>query len=95
MVVRIRFALGPRISRQRRSNQQFAAAAAVLLTPAAVIALMLAVWRIAAGLNLASAFCIASGPLSHWQAWLGLAALLQLCSHYLNRYGKNKDTASS
>jgi hypothetical protein len=94
MVVRIRFARGPRITGKRRKNQRFAAAVAALLTPAAVMALALGMWRIAADLNWTSSFYIESGPLSHWQVWFGAAALLQLCSHYLNRYGKNKDTAT-
>lgn len=66
-----------------------------MLTPAAAMALALGMWRIAADLNWTSSFYIASGPFSHWQVWFGGAALLQLCAHYLNRYGKNKDTAAS
>ena len=95
MVVRIRFARGPRVSRKRRKNQRLASAVAALLTPASVMALALGMWRIAADLNWTSSFYIESGPLSHWQVWLGAAALLQLCSHYLNRYGKTNDAPSS
>ncbi|SPE43225.1 conserved exported hypothetical protein [Candidatus Sulfopaludibacter sp. SbA3] len=88
MVVRIRFALGPRVGKQRRKNRRMAAAVAALLTPVAVMALALGMWRIAADLNWTSRFYIESGPLSHWQTWLAAAAGLQLCSRYLNRYGK-------
>ena len=95
MVVRIRFARGPRVTREGRKNQRIAAAAAALLTPAAVMALALGMWRIGADLNVASRFFIEAGPLSHWQVWLAAAALLQLCSHYLSRYGKSKDPATT
>ncbi|HWC97926.1 MAG TPA: hypothetical protein VG456_14290 [Candidatus Sulfopaludibacter sp.] len=94
MVVRIRFARGPRVSRKRGKNQRVAVAVAALLTPAAVMALALGLWRIAADLSWTSTFYIASGPLSHWQVWLAAAAFLQLCSHRLNRYGKTKETAA-
>lgn len=95
MVVRIRFARGPRVSRTGRKNQRLAAVTAALLTPASVMALTMGLWRIASDLNWTSSFYVDSGPFSHWQLWLGAAALLQLCSHYLNRYGKSKDAATS
>jgi hypothetical protein len=95
MVVRIRFARGPQVSRKRGKNQRVAVAVAALLTPAAVMALALGMWRIAADLSWTSNFYIESGPLSHWQVWLAAAALLQLCSRYLSRYGKSKDPAAS
>jgi len=34
------------------------------------------------------------GLFSHWQVWLGAAALLQLCSYALSRYGGSDRTAS-
>jgi hypothetical protein len=98
MVVRIRFARGPLVNRQRRRDHgmaSLAAAAAALLTPAALMALVLGIWRIAADLKLSSSFYIASGPLSDWRFWLAAAVLLQVCSHYLSRYGKSKDKAAS
>lgn len=91
MVVRIRFAKGRKVSRKPNPNQHIAAAVAALLTPAAAMALVLGIWRITADLNWTSSFFIPSGPLSHWQVWLGAAAVLQLSSHFLNRYGKTKD----
>jgi len=95
MVVRIRFKRGPRIVRGRRKNQRIAVAVASLLTPAATMAAALALWRVAADLNWASTFAIPSGPLSHWQFWLGAAVGLQICSCLLNRYGRRGDTAVS
>jgi hypothetical protein len=32
---------------------------------------------------------------SHWQVWLGAAALLQVVSYLLNRYGSGGDAATS
>jgi hypothetical protein len=98
MVVRIRFAKGPAVNRKRNADEglgNLAMALAALLTPASLMALVLAVWRIAAGMKLTSSFYIASGPLSDWRLWLGAAAVLQLCSHFLNRYGKSKHTPAS
>jgi hypothetical protein len=95
MVVRIRFATGPKIARKRGSNRRFAAAAAVLLTPGSAVAAALAIWRLAADLNVAKSFAIPSGFFSHWQVWLGAAILLQTCSRVLNRYGRGEDAATS
>jgi hypothetical protein len=61
---------------------------ASLLTPAAVMACVLAFWRLAADLNATGQFPIPSGLFSHWQVWLTLAASLQFCATQLNRYGK-------
>jgi len=95
MVVRIRFTRGPQVARKRHKNRRIALAASALLTPAAVMAGILAVWRLAADLNWADSFAISSGFFSHWQVWLGAAVLLQSCSHLLNRYGKSGDGATA
>ena len=62
-----------------------AQAAAVVLTPTAVMALVLSLWRIAAGLHWTSSFVILTGPFSSWEAWLGVAALVKLCEFLVNR----------
>jgi len=49
-----------------------------LLTPAAVIALVLGLWRVSADLGWAGEFLIAKGFFSHWQVWIALAAGLQI-----------------
>ena len=95
MVVRIRFGKGRKLARNAHRNRNLAIAAGALLTPAALMASVLAVWRIAADLNVANSFAIPSGLFSHWQVWLGAAAGLQLCSRVLNRYGKGGDAATS
>jgi len=95
MVVRIRFAKGPTLGRSRVANRNVAIAAGALLTPAALIASVFGVWRIAADLNVANSFAIPSGLFSHWQVWVGAAVGLQLCSRVLNRYAKGRDAATS
>lgn len=95
MVVRIRFRHGPKLVNGKRKNQRMAVAVAGLLTPVAVMASVLAAWRIAADLNWASSFAIPSGPMSHWQFWLGTAGALQICSRLLNRYAKRGNAAVS
>ena len=95
MVVRIRFAKGPTLGRSRTGTRNLAIAAGTLLTPAALIASVLAVWRIAADLKVANTFAIPSGVFSHWQVWFGAAVVLQLCSRVLNRYGRGGDAATS
>jgi hypothetical protein len=65
-----------------------AQAAGVVLTPTAVMALVLSMWRIAADLHWTSSFVILTGPFSSWEVWLGLAALLKLCEFVVNRMAK-------
>ena len=95
MRVRIRFVRHPRTGNRRRRNQQIALAVAALLTPGAVVAAALALWRIGADLDWANSFAIPSGIFSHWQVWLGAAVALQFCARILNRYGKDADGAPS
>ena len=95
MVVRIRFGKGTRVGIKRRKNKRIALAVAALLPPAAFLAGVLGVWRIAADLNWTNSFAIPSGIFSHWQVWLGAAIGLQVCARALNRYGKGGDPAAS
>jgi hypothetical protein len=92
MKVRIRFSKGVKIGRNRVRNRRLALLAGALLTPAALVAWVLGLWRIAADLNWTNQFAIESGLFSHWQVWFGLGALLQWFSRLLNRYGKQEDT---
>lgn len=88
MVVRIRLSSGKKLQRKPRKNQHVALAAASLLTPAALMACMLGLWRLTADLNATGQFPISSGIFSHWQVWLALAGSLQFFATVLNRYGK-------
>ena len=93
MVVRIRFGRGPRVEKKRGKNRRAALAMAALLTPAAVMASVLGVWRLAADLRWTGDFAIANGLFSHWQVWFASAALLHICSRALNHYGKGASNA--
>jgi len=95
MVIRIRFGKGPTIGRERPGNRRAALTLAALMTPAAVMALVLGCWRIAADLNWTSSFAISSGLFSHWQVWLAAAAVLQLIARILNRYARDGNAAAS
>jgi hypothetical protein len=48
-----------------------------LLTPAAVVALVLGLWRVSADLGWTEDFLISNGFFSHWQVWIALAIGLQ------------------
>lgn len=94
MVVRIRFGKGPRVERKPRKNRRLALAFASLLTPAALMACSLGLWRIAADLNWTGAFAIGSGLFSHWQVWIVSGIVLQIFSRILNHYGRGDGTAA-
>jgi hypothetical protein len=94
MVVRVRFGRGRQVLLAKRKNRCLALAVGALMTPAAVMASVLGVWRLAADMKLTGEFAIASGLFSHWQVWFLFAALLQGCAWALNRYGQHPDQAS-
>jgi hypothetical protein len=94
MLVRIRFAKPPSPSEKRVRNRRLALLVATLLEPAAVAALALALWRIAAGFQWVGSFAIAAGVFSYWQTWIAAAAGIQWCAHALNRFGKNDDVTA-
>jgi len=88
MKVRLQFKNGPRISRTKGKNRNLALAAATLLSPATLLAFVLAFWRMSADIGVTSAFPITEGLLSHWQVWLAIALLAQFGVILLNRYGR-------
>ena len=95
MIVRIRFGHGTKIVQKPRKPRRLALGLAGLLTPAALLAAVLGLWRIAADMNWTGSFAIPAGFFSHWQVWLVAALALQLCAHLLNRYAKGGETAAS
>jgi hypothetical protein len=90
MILRIRFAKRSVIGENRRA----ALALAALLDPAALMALALGLWGIAARLKWVDSFAIPSGFFSHWETWMAAAAGLELCAVALNRYGKSGGAAA-
>jgi len=95
MIVRIRFGRGSKVGTKPRRRRRFAAGLAGLLTPAAVLTAAFGLWGIAADMNWTGSFAISTGFFSHWQVWLGAAAVLQVCAHLLNRYAKGGETAAT
>jgi hypothetical protein len=95
MIVRIRFGRGTKVARKPRKQRRVALGLAGLLTPSAVLATVLGMWRLASDMNWTGSFAISAGFFSHWQVWMGAAAALQLCSYLLNRYAKSAEAAAS
>ena len=94
MIVRIRFGSGTKIGRKPRKQRRFAVGIAGLLTPAAVLAAVLALWRIAADMNWTGSFAIPAGFFSHWQVWLGLTFVLSMLSFRLLRFSRPPESAA-
>lgn len=88
MFVRIRMGRGAALERREGKNRHVALAVAGLLGPVALMALLLAVWRIAAEMELASRFAIEDGVFSHWHVWGAIAFVLGVAAERLNRYGR-------
>jgi hypothetical protein len=87
MMVRIKLHHGPPVQRKAGKNRQVASAIGTLLVPAALMAYILGIWRLASDLGMAGEFAI-SGLFSHWQVWVAIAAALHIASSSLNRYGR-------
>jgi hypothetical protein len=92
MRVRIRFEQGPRVSKREGGYRPVAAGMASLMSPLAVMAGVLGVWRIAADIGIAREFAISDGLFSHWQIWMMLAVLIQLAAVVLSKYGAQAQT---
>lgn len=88
MIIKIRLGTEPKLRRKQRKNQHVALAVAALITPAGVMALVLAFWRLAADLKFTGEFPITDGLFSHWQIWMAAGVALHSCAIVLNRYGK-------
>lgn len=87
MRVRIRFQEGPRAGRREGGYRPVAAGMAALLSPLALMAGVLGVWRICADIGIARTFAISDGMFSHWQIWVALAVLIQIGAVLLSKYG--------
>lgn len=87
MTIRIRVQLGPDFERTLARQRQIASILAAFLTPVAVSAFLLCVWRLGSDIGWAGEFAISHGLLSHWQVWLVIAGLLQTVAVALNRFG--------
>lgn len=88
MLVKIRFANGPVVSRRAGKNSRVATLAASVLTLISISCASLAIWRIGTDLEWAGNFVFPSGLLSHWQVWMGVAITVQYVGWRLSRYAK-------
>lgn len=77
--------LQPAITRVAAITQEATNLVAAFLTPAAVLAAVLAFWRLGADLGWTGAFAISNGIFSHWQVWMGLALCLKMTGSMMNR----------
>jgi hypothetical protein len=78
----LRFA-GTLAATARTLGQQLPSVLIALLTPAALVALAMGLWRVSADLDWAGAFPITGGFFSHWQVWIGLSIALKILSSSL------------
>jgi hypothetical protein len=89
MLLKIRFATKPPPRKQARGDIRFARVLAVLLSPAAMMAWILAIWQLVAQTGWVAAFPIETGLFSRWQIWIVLAFALQLLGWLLTRYTRD------
>lgn len=85
MRVRIRLNYGEAAQQTAAVNRQATLMAASLMTPVAVMAWVLAAWRVLADLEIAGAFAISKGFFSHWQVWIAVGIAVQLAAFLLQR----------
>lgn len=64
------------------------------LSPASVVALAMALWRLACDLGLAGRFAVTEGLFSHWQVWMALAIILQVLDLKLGRHDRTGPATS-
>lgn len=91
MIVRIKLRVGPKIMANRNLDSKLASAIASLLTPAAVLCFVVALWRLLADADITEQFVIRGGLLSHWQVWLAMGIAIQTLSVFLDRYGRRPE----
>ncbi len=93
MIVRIRLELGSRQRRVGGVRRRAAFWAGRWLMPFSAASFLLACWRLGADLNWTGRFAVSRGIFSHWQAWMGMAVVLQVLSAALRRYGRGRAPA--
>ena len=89
MNVRIRLPRGVPVDTKIGKNRHMALTFATLLVPGAMMASILALWRLAADLSYANRFAISEGLFSHWAPWAAIAIGLGLAAQRLNHYGRS------
>ncbi|MBZ5600707.1 MAG: hypothetical protein LAO79_00195 [Acidobacteriia bacterium] len=87
MILRIRLQQGQPIQRKPGKNRHVALAFGSLMTPLALMAYVLGIWRLASDMGVAGESGI-TGVFSHWQVWIPAGAFLQIAGMSLSRYGR-------
>jgi hypothetical protein len=82
---RVQPRLQPALERTAETSQEALRLAVAFLTPAAVVAGVLGVWRLSADLGWTDKFFITSGLFSHWQVWFALAGGLPFAGASIRR----------
>src|SRR6266852_6358424 len=82
----------PAMDRIATASQEAVNMFGALLTPAAVVALVLGLWRLAADLDWTGAFIIPQGLFPHWLVWIALAIGLKSAASILNRTSPKTQT---
>ncbi len=92
MLVPRTYAFEPAVRKFIVQPRRYAPVVSYLMTPVALVAYLLAVWRLGADLNWVGEFFISEGLLSRWQVWLALAIATQLVAKELNRLSQRNET---
>ena len=95
MLVPRTYAFEPAVRKLIDQPRRYAPVVSYLLTPVALVAYMLAAWRLGADLKWMGEFFISNGLLSRWQVWLALAIATQLAAKELNRLARRQDALLS
>ena len=92
MLVRLVPVAHPALIRVLKTNtNEMAPLFRYLLTPVALIAYVLAGWRLGADMNWTGQFFISKGLLSHWQVWLAVAIATQATAAHLAPNAEDHD----
>lgn len=70
--------------------QQFAMLVAILMGPAVFSAYAFAIWALAGNLGWTDSFVFASGALSNWLVWLGVAVLVNTAAAILKKHTRSE-----
>jgi hypothetical protein len=89
MNVRIRLPRGVPIDAKTGKNRHMALTFATLLVPVAMMASLLALWRLASDVSATNEFAISEGIFAHWAPWAAIAIALAVAAQRLNHYGRS------
>jgi hypothetical protein len=95
MLVPRTYAFEPAVRKLMDQPRRYAPVVSYLMTPVALVAYVLAFWRLGADLNWVGEFFISQGLLSRWQVWLVLAIATQFAAKELNRRAQSNHTLIS